>query len=244
MTTFFPQMIALSSFYCIFVPCKGENLLFNFEKQMMKIISSYIFRSLCSLLVGLLLLFNAAQMPELIVRLIGLLFLLPGVFGVSVYLYGRLNPHAIVRPSFPLMSIGSIFFGVFLEIYPEEFVSYLIFLMGFLLLLAGINQFMSMFANRKVSPFSFLLMLMPLVLIGIGIYCLTHTNEAAETLFKILGATCIYYGLSDMFLALRTKHYSKVFEREQKKAEEAERRAREAEYVDFEVVNANERDKE
>ena len=74
----------------------------------MKLISSYIFRSLCSLLVGLLLLFNAEQMPALIVKLIGLLFLLPGVFGVIAYLYGQLSRNAIVRPSFPLMSIGSI----------------------------------------------------------------------------------------------------------------------------------------
>ena len=63
-----------------------------------------------------------------------------------------------------------------------------------------------------------------------------------STLFKILGGTCVYYGLSDMFLTLRTKHYSRVFEREQKKAEEAERKAREAEYVEFEVVNANEKE--
>ena len=208
----------------------------------MKLISSYVFRSLCSLLVGLLLLFNAEQMPALIVKLIGLLFLLPGVFGVIAYLYGQLSRNAIVRPSFPLMSIGSIMLGVYLIMYPDNFVTYLVFLIGFLLLLAGINQFLSMFVNRKVSPFSWLLMFMPLVLIGVGAYCVTHTSEAAATLFKIMGATCIYHGLSDMFLALRTKHYTKVFEREQKKAEEAARKAREAEYVDFEVINANEKE--
>ena len=208
----------------------------------MKFIGSYIFRSLCSLLVGLLLLFNAEQMPALIVRLIGFLFLLPGVFGVIVYLYGQFNRRAIVRPTFPLMSIGSILFGAYLELYPDSFVTYLVFLLGLLLLLAGVNQFLSMVNNRKVSPFSLLLMLMPMVLMGIGGYCVTHSSEAAGTLFKILGATCIYYGLSDMFLTLRTKHYARIFEREQKKAEEAERRAREAEYVEFEVVNANEKE--
>lgn len=208
----------------------------------MKFIGSYIFRSMCSLLVGLLLLFNAEQMPVLIVRLIGFLFLLPGVFGVMVYLYGQFNRRAIVRPAFPLMSIGSILFGAYLELYPDSFVTSLVFLLGLLLLLAGVNQFLSMINNRKVSPFSLLLMLLPLVLMGIGGYCVTHSSEAAGTLFKILGGTCIYYGLSDMFLTLRTKHYAKIFEREQKKAEEAERRAREAEYVEFEVVNANEKE--
>lgn len=208
----------------------------------MKFISSYIFRSMCSLLVGLLLLFNAEQMPALIVRLIGLLFLVPGVFGVLVYLYGQINRKAIVRPAFPIMSIGSILLGVLLEFYPDSFVTYLVLLLGVILLLAGINQFLAMFVNRNVSPFSFLLMFMPLVLIGVGAYCVTHSTKAAGTLFKILGGTCVYYGLSDMFLTLRTKHYSRVFEREQKKAEEAERKAREAEYVEFEVVNANEKE--
>lgn len=197
---------------------------------------------MCALLVGLLLLVNAEDMPTLMVRVIGLLFILPGVFGVLVYLYGQVNRKAVVRPSFPLMSIGSIFFGSFLEAYPGEFVSYLVLLLGILLLLAGMNQFMSMFVNRGVSPFSWLLIFMPLILIGIGVYCITHSTEAAGTLFKILGATCIYYALSDMFLTLRISHYSKIYEREQKKAEEAERRAREAEYVEFEVINTNEKE--
>lgn len=210
----------------------------------MKFIGSSIFRSMCALLVGLLLLFNAQQMPVLIVRLIGVLFLLPGIFVVAAYLYGRLNVNAIVRPTFPLVSIGSILFGVYLEIYPDIFVSYLLFIMGFLLLLAGLNQLLGMFTNRKVSPFSWLLMLMPLLLIASGAYCVTHTSEAAGTLFQILGATCIYYGLSDLFLTLRAKHYYRIYERAQKKAEEAARKAREAEYVDFEVINTNEKQTE
>ncbi len=208
----------------------------------MKFIGSSIFHSMCALLVGLLLLFNAQQMPALIVRLIGVLFMLPGIFIVTAYLFGRLNANSIVRPTFPLVSIGSILFGVYLEIYPDIFVTYLLFIMGFLLMLAGINQLLSMIGNRRISPFSWLLMFIPLLLIASGAYCVTHTTEAAETIFKILGATCIYYGLSDLFLTLRAKHYYRVYEREQKKAEEAARKAREAEYVDFEVINTNDRE--
>ena len=206
----------------------------------MKFIGSYIFRSLCSLLVGLLILFNAQQMPSIIIRVIGILFLLPGTFGVLTYLFSKINRSSIISPSFPLMSIGSILFGVYLELYPDYFVTSLVLLMGVLSMLAGISQILSMITNRNVSPFSFVLLFSPVVLVCVGGYCITHSQEAAGTLFKILGGTCIYYGLSDMFLTLRAKHYSRVFEREQKKAEEAARKAREAEYVEFEVVNANE----
>lgn len=206
----------------------------------MKFISSSIFRSLCSLLVGLLLLFNAQHMPVLIIRVIGVLFLLPGVVGILTYLFSKFSKNAILRPTFPLMSIGSVLFGTYLELYPESFVTYLLVLLGAMFILAGINQFLGMIANRGISPFSLLLIILPLVLIGIGGYCITHAYDAAETVFNILGFTCIYYGLSDMFIALRNKHYTRVYERQHKKAEEAARRAREAEYVEFEVVNTNE----
>ncbi len=206
----------------------------------MKFISSSIFRSMCALLVGLLLLFNAQQIPALIARIIGALFILPGLFGVVTYLNGIFNPNALLRPTFPLLSICSIMFGTYLELYPDTFTVYVVFVIGFLLLLAGFNQLLAMFTGRNVSPFSWMLMLLPLLLIVSGAYCITHTGEAAGTLFKILGATCIYYGLSDLFLVIRAKHYYNIHQRKQRKAEEAERRAREAEYVDFEVINTNE----
>lgn len=208
----------------------------------MKVISSHIFRSICSLLVGLLLFFNSEQMGSIIVRVIGLLFLLPGIIGVIVYLFTNLSKNVIVRTSFPILSIGSILFGVYLEMYPDSFVRYLLILLGIILLLAGINQFSLMIVNRKFSPFSWALVCIPIVLIGVGIFCIMHSAEASATLFKILGCTLVYYGLSDVFLTIRTKHYANIYERELKKAEEAERRAREAEYVEFEVVNANDTD--
>lgn len=152
----------------------------------MKFITSSIFRSLCSLLVGLLLLFNAQHMPALIIRVIGILFLLPGVFGILTYLISKFSKNAIIRPTFPLMSIGSVLLGAYLEVYPESFVTYLVILLGAMLILAGINQFLGMITNRKISPFSLLLMILPLVLIGIGGYCITHAYDAAETVFKNL----------------------------------------------------------
>ena len=54
----------------------------------------------------------------------------------------------------------------------------------------------------------------------------------------------MYYGISDLFLALRTRHYSSIYARQQAKKEEEERRRREAEYVEFEVINTNENSEE
>lgn len=203
----------------------------------MKFIGGYVFRAMCSLLVGLLLVINAEQMPSILVSVIGVLFLIPGFFGVLMYLYARLNPNAIIKTSFPIVSIGSILFGVYLLAFPQEFANYLVILMGLIITFAGFSQLGNMFINRRVTPLSWLLMIMPFILIGIGVYSLMHAQEAAKFTFQIIGGTLIYYGLTDMFFALRARHYSRIYARQQEAKEKAERMAREAEYVEFEVVD-------
>ena len=210
----------------------------------MKFIGSYVFRSMCALLIGLLLIVKANEMPVVLVMLIGALFLLPGLISVCVYLYSFFRTDAVVKPSFPLMSIGSIFLGGYLIAYPESFVTYLVVLIGIILTLAGISQLSTMVANRRITPFSWLLMLMPLVLVGVGMCSIMYSRDAAALPFKIIGFTLLYYGISDLFLALRTRHYSSIYARQQAKKEEEERRRREAEYVEFEVINTNENSEE
>lgn len=203
----------------------------------MKFIGGYVFRAMCSLLVGLLLVINAEKMPSILVSVIGVLFLIPGCSGVLMYLWSRLNPNAIIKTSFPIVSIGSILFGAYLLAFPQEFANYLIILMGVIITLAGLSQLGNMYVNRRVTPLSWILMIMPFVLIGIGVYSLMHAQEAAKITFQIIGGTLIYYGLTDMFFALRARHYSRIYTRQQEEKEKAERLAREAEYVEFEVVD-------
>ena len=176
----------------------------------MRFIGGYVFRAMCSLLVGLLLVINAEQMPSILVSVIGMLFLIPGCFGVLMYLYARLNPNAIIKTSFPIVSIGSILFGAYLLAFPQEFANYLVILMGLIITFAGFSQLGNMFINRRVTPLSWLLMIMPVIMIGIGVYSLMHAQEAAKFTFQIIGGTLIYYGLTDMFFALRARHYSRI----------------------------------
>ena len=117
-------------------------------------------------------------------------------------------------------------------------------MIGIILILAGISQLSAMVVNRRVTPFSWLLMLIPVVLIGVGVFSVMYSRDAAALPFKIIGFTLLYYGITDLFLALRTRHYSSLYAKQQAKKEEEERRRREAEYVEFEIVNTNENNEE
>ena len=202
----------------------------------MKILGSTIFRSLMSLCVGLLLMLNATVMGPLIVQVIGGFFVLSGVVGVAAWLFDRMR--SSVKPFFPVGSVGCILLGIVPILAPGTFVSYLVTLLGVLLVMAGISQLGAQVSYRRVAPVSIFGMIMPVVVLGVGLYIIIKPLESLATCFQILGAAITVYALTDLFLALRLRHYNRIYER--KKAEEERERQRqlEASYVEFEVVDA------
>ena len=81
----------------------------------MKSISSYLLRSLCTLMVGLLLILNP-DTPTLLIQVIGALFALSGLYAVLTNIISRFSRNAEIRPSFPLVGIGCLLAGVILGI--------------------------------------------------------------------------------------------------------------------------------
>ena len=84
----------------------------------MKIVNSYIFRAVCALLIGLLLVSNPERMTGLLVQVIGGLFLISGLVSLINYFIIRYSDKVPVKPVFPLVGLGSLLFGVFLGFFP------------------------------------------------------------------------------------------------------------------------------
>ena len=202
----------------------------------MKVLGSTLFRSFLSLCIGLLLFFKAEDMPTLIVQIIGGFFVLSGVVGVSAWLFTRMN--SSVKPFFPIGSVGCILLGIVPIVAPHLFVSYLVILFGVLLVMAGVSQLGAQVSFRSVAPLSILGFILPLIFLGVGLYIIVYPLESIAISFKLLGITISIYALTDMFLALRLRHYNRIYERKQAEEERRRQREIEASYVDFEVVDA------
>lgn len=91
----------------------------------MKIVNSYIFRAVCALLIGLLLVSNPERMTGLLVQVIGGLFLISGLVSLINYFIIRYSDKVPVKPVFPMVGLGSLLFGVFLGFFPGLFITYL-----------------------------------------------------------------------------------------------------------------------
>ena len=144
----------------------------------MKTMNYSIIRCICALVLGVLLVAWPEAAILYLVITIGALFLVPGLFSVFGYLTrGKQN-----GMSFPIAGLGSLLFGLWLMIMPAFFVGILMYVLGAVLVLAGISQIVNLSA---------------------GVVVLFNPFTAATVPFIILGVSSIVYGLSDLVNIIR-----------------------------------------
>ena len=174
-----------------------------------------IFRALCALLIGFLLVSNPAKMTVLLVQIIGGLFAFSGLLAIIGYFTARIRQSGF-RPVFPIVGVGSLAFGAVLLLLPDKFVDFLMYAMGGLLVLIGVGQIVNLINYRKFSPLSWSLFVLPLMLAAAGILVIVYPIEAASIPFTILGVAYIIYGVGEFLLGLRFYRYRRLYDAAQK----------------------------
>lgn len=175
----------------------------------MKVVNSYIFRAVCALLIGILLIANPERMTALLVQIIGGLFLVSGLVSVINYFVVRYSKDAVLKPLFPLVGVGSLLFGIVLGFFPNMFIHYLMFVLGGLMVLAGITQLWSLIRYRKLVPFRWYVFLTAVLILFLGIFVIFNPLESASVPFIILGSTFLIYGVAELVNGVRLRKYSK-----------------------------------
>ncbi len=171
----------------------------------MKTFSYSVVSSLCALIMGILLVVWPEAAVIYLVITVGVLFLLPGLYGIVAYLTSRSRSGL----SFPVIALGSALFGIWLIVMPEFFVSILMYVLGALLVIAGISQLMGFVsAQKEWGRIPWVLYVVPVLVLLAGILILVNPFQAATVPFMVLGVSSIVYGLTDLLRVLRYRHKS------------------------------------
>ena len=163
----------------------------------MKTMNYSLIRILFALVIGLVLVLWPNTAASYIVITVGVAFLIPGVISLFGY-FGRKKSEDGVSPRFPIEGVGSLLFGLWLIVMPEFFADVLMFLLGFILVIAAVGQFVTLAAARQfgyVAPISYLF---PVIILIAGIIVLFDPFSSAEGVFILFGATLIFYGITDL----------------------------------------------
>jgi len=178
-----------------------------------------VFRAVCAVLVGALLLANPESMTLLLVQIIGGLFSLSGVVSLINYIIVRYSD-TLLKPIFPIVGFGSMCFGVFLLCFPHLFTSYFMYMLGALMVLAGLVQLWNSFRWLKTVAFRWTGFLMALLILAAGVYVLLEPLQSASLPFMILGAAFLLYGLTELVNGMRWVKYRRIMEEQEKAAAE------------------------
>lgn len=175
----------------------------------MRILQSSVFRALCAVAIGVLLVSNPGKTVEWITILIGVLFLLSGVISIAAWLSARSKSANVevyntegrrvspMKPAFPLVGIGSVLLGLILVMMPGQFVKSLMYVLGAIILLAAVSQFITLVGLNRTYKVPFFMWVCPSLVLLAGIVALVNPTGAASLPLLILGWCLMLYGVSE-----------------------------------------------
>ncbi len=193
----------------------------------MKLLQSSIFRALCSIVIGILLLKYPDNSVTWLTMAIGILFLLSGI--IAMISYWNAKRHAgeytitdaqgrIVsgtQPSFPLVGLGSVLLGLTLVLSPDMFVRWLMYILGAMLILGSINQLIVLVAARRYGSIGAFFWIAPILLFIAGIFIFVKPMESAELPMIILGWCMLVYGVTEAINSLMVYSLRRQMKRQQ-----------------------------
>ena len=202
----------------------------------MKVFQSSIFRALCAIVVGALLVKYREQTVTWITIAIGVIFFVSGVISTVAYLSAKRQAtkegveiydakgNRLTRPvpPFPIVGIGSIILGAWLALFPNSFVNGLMFVLAGMLILGALNLFFNLAAATRFSSIGCLWWVLPVAIFLVGITALVKPSTIASAPLFIIGWGMMAYGMVDLVNTIKIHRCRKAFEKAQQGNDEAD----------------------
>jgi len=193
----------------------------------MKIFQSSVFRAISALAIGILLIKYPDNTVTWITIAIGCLFLLSGVISLVVYYLALRNVSeykitdaegnvvAGEKPTFPIVGVGSVILGLLLALTPNVFVKGLMYVIGAILVLGAINQFMNLLNARRYGSVGFGYWIFPCLILLTGLYVIIKPMDPPAMAMLILGWCTLVYGVTELINALKIHQEKRKFAKSQ-----------------------------
>ena len=217
----------------------------------MKVIHSSIFRAVCAIIVGVLLIQYREQTVTWITIAIGVLFFLSGVISLASYWAAKRNAEKMqgqilsdsngkpimgMIPKFPLVSVGSLILGLLLALMPQVFIAWLMFILAFILILGALTQFANLASAAKMGRVGILFWLFPSALLLLGLLAIIKPSAIASAPLFIIGWGMLIYGVVELLNAFKVSNNKRIWLKNQQQKQNSKEI-----YVDVEEVKNEEK---
>lgn len=160
----------------------------------MKGINFSFLRIVSALIIGLVLVLFPDRAGEYFIITIAVVFMIPSLISIISYL---VQP-AEARHRFPVEGVGSLLLGVLLIAMSAFFSRFVTIVLGFILVMGGVQQIASLLLARRWMPVPVAFYVVPvLVLIG-GLVSMINPMGVQKTAFIVIGAGSLVYAVSEL----------------------------------------------
>jgi uncharacterized membrane protein HdeD (DUF308 family) len=170
---------------------------------MEKTINYFVLRAISAILLGVLLIWIPKNVIFYIVIAVGIFFIVPGA--ISLISYFTSGKEKRKDMSFLFTAIGSLLFGILLVAIPNFFVSVLMILLGIIILFGAVEQIITLIRAQKFANVPIGFYVIPSLILIAGVLVLLNPFKTAETLFILIGITCLVYGIMELVNWLKFK---------------------------------------
>lgn len=160
----------------------------NYKRTVVKAIVAIIF--------GIILLMWPNEVLNYMVKIIGAVFCITGIISFLVSIRDQDERSARGLTSFN--GIGSIILGILLWSMAGFFTDILMFLLGFILMVAGIGQLVMLTSARKFGYIGLWSYVYPIIILMAGLIIFANPFEAKTSIVQFFGAVVIFYGITDL----------------------------------------------
>ena len=230
----------------------------------MKIIQYSVFRALCAIAVGALLVKYREDMVEWMTIAIGVLFFLSGLAAMIASMTKKkvveeelqtsdsteLAESVDTQTSSPnspaterngwgwgsFVGMGCMILGLILALMPQTFVHFLVYIISAFLIIGAIQQFVTLAVARRDAGVGFFYWVMPTLLLIVGGIALFKPTTFASAPLFFIGWFLIIYGIVECVNALKARSNRKKAEKEANFYNLNQR----PDFTDAEVVEAEE----
>ncbi len=198
----------------------------------MKVLQSSVFRAICAIITGILLIKDPDDTVKGITIATGILFLLSGVISCAVYFSTGISRNNVTvydeegniipdtKPAFPIVGLGSILLGIILALIPETFIEYLMYFFGAIIVFAALSQFINLAWANKVQKLPAFYWAFPSVTLLAGCFIILNPIEAAGIPMLIIGCSLLFYGITELINGFKIRKISRKGGKEVKEVKE------------------------
>ncbi len=200
----------------------------------MKIIRYSVFRALCAIAVGALLVKYREDMVEWMTIAIGVLFFLSGLTAMIASMAKKkvvadddevvpvpVNVNVEQEPTEragwgwgSFVGLGCMILGLVLALMPQTFVHFLVYIISAFLIIGAIQQFVTLAIARRDASVGFFYWIMPTLLLIVGGIALFKPTTFASAPLFFIGWFLIIYGIVECINALKARSNRNKAEKE------------------------------